>query len=1257
MGFLSNLFGGGGPHDGIISNDLKRLESLKVGLGEQAIAYVRTGADGTVLSSLATLCKANELGVSHAYVDPRVASGINQRRRLFATGEPYDVAVIHRYAEVLCAAAPGIPAAKAISRYAEGVCGTDKTPRMVRIFFTEAFLGMREDHSSWPPKPAPQLNGRGLTPDRAIEMTRLLGGDVTDLFDVLFVADNAYSLGGGTYRKSVDLKPIVEAHASAFIAAIKRMPAASRADAINTLGKWGLATTSDFIEAMVEQAGEGAKAAREAAAQALRDGPPAILTSLAVEILKRGDANQRAGMVDLLAQLGTADALEALRAHRPNENTARIAAAIDTALAVESRRSGGDGSTSADDATGYTAIGGERIAIPPLAELADGDCSGLFGEADRSHMLAIIAGINEQTKRANEDAQKRGHSYRSPPMRTDWVADAVEMFRSGGRTKISEALFQYAHTLSYGPMAAWTRSALQKMPPASALRVSARLNQHGGASAAVDGQMYGPGSERLQAFLNSPEGDARRLELIDIEIGRQWAYGDWRERKSRTYQQGDLLRHVIQEMAYHYHPPLTNVPRQAMWPYLASNLDVLDEALALKAHGDVRLNKTAAVRALTLLPAPPERYFAPLLEIATGETKHGRAEARSMLNSAPEVEARLIALLDDSRQAIRAGAADWLSLRRDKGAIAALQKRLKKEKSEVARAAILSGLKRLGVDLSDILGPEALIVEAEKGLKSAKFDKLHWLALDKLSQLKFRNGDKVPNDVLRWWIFSAFKLKQPGGNALFEIYLDQLEPKDAEAFSVWMLESWVAYDTAKPSDADANAHAKANAKARYQMYQRWQPDFTEEKAFAQLKAEFMSVYPNSGAESKGVLALATRAPSALAAERVRAFLKAHGPRTSQASALLEMLGAKGDAVSLQVVIAAATRLKQKGVQKFAGELVQRIAESRDWTMDELADRTVPTAGLDEDGVMHLVCGEDEKMYEVRIDAELEVVLRNPAGKEVANLPSGQDEATKAAKKQLSTTKKELKQIISMQSARLYEGLCSERSWATEDWRRSFHDHPVMRRLVERVVWLGLNDEGEVLGAFRPTAEGDFTNTDDEPVDIDAFQRIRIAHGALLDDAQSKAWADHLKDYEVKPLFAQFGRTLMRTEKDQAKATLIDDRKGWLTDAFTIRGAAAKLGYERGGSMDGGFFNEYRKPFTSAGLAAVIEFTGNSLPEQNIPAALVMLRFERATGPGQYSGAMMLGDVPPVLLSECWNDYHAMSAKAKFDPEWEKKAQW
>ena len=119
------------------------------------------------------------------------------------------------------------------------------------------------------------------------------------------------------------------------------------------------------------------------------------------------------------------------------------------------------------------------------------------------------------------------------------------------------------------------------------------------------------------------------------------------------------------------------------------------------------------------------------------------------------------------------------------------------------------------------------------------------------------------------------------------------------------------------------------------------------------------------------------------------------------------------------------------------------------------------------------------------------------------MPSGTDEA-KAAKKQFSASKRELKQIVPMQSARLYEALCAERVWVLEDWRRDLEGHPVMRKLVERVVWFGLDDEGDVRGTFRPTAEGDFTDARDEPVDVQSFEGVRLAYGSVMTARRRKA---------------------------------------------------------------------------------------------------------------------------------------------------------
>jgi len=70
-----------------------------------------------------------------------------------------------------------------------------------------------------------------------------------------------------------------------------------------------------------------------------------------------------------------------------------------------------------------------------------------------------------------------------------------------------------------------------------------------------------------------------------------------------------------------------------------------------------------------------------------------------------------------------------------------------------------------------------------------------------------------------------------------------------------------------------------------------------------------------------------------------------------------------------------------------------------------------------------------------------------------------------------------------------------------------------------------------------------------------------------------------------------------TEEARAATTMVD-RKGWLIDSFTLRGTATKLGYQRSQPQDGAWFDDCRKLFKSAGLTAIIEFTGSLVPEDN-----------------------------------------------------------
>lgn len=169
-----------------------------------------------------------------------------------------------------------------------------------------------------------------------------------------------------------------------------------------------------------------------------------------------------------------------------------------------------------------------------------------------------------------------------------------------------------------------------------------------------------------------------------------------------------------------------------------------------------------------------------------------------------------------------------------------------------------------------------------------------------------------------------------------------------------------------------------------------------------------------------------------------------------------------------------------------------------------------------------------------------------------------------------------------------------------------------------------------------------------------FAQMKLVDGPYFDFAFSQASDSAKSVREGAALLLRAARPdLLLQRTGEAWPTLKAAQKGEL--------ASVRLGYNRGAAEDGGVFMTYEKPFDALKLVAVVEFTGNGLPEENRPSALVALRFVRQKKAGgflNWSSGVPMKDVPAVLLSEAWNDFHTMAAAGSgFDAEWEKKAGW
>jgi hypothetical protein len=246
----------------------------------------------------------------------------------------------------------------------------------------------------------------------------------------------------------------------------------------------------------------------------------------------------------------------------------------------------------------------------------------------------------------------------------------------------------------------------------------------------------------------------------------------------------------------------------------------------------------------------------------------------------------------------------------------------------------------------------------------------------------------------------------------------------------------------------------------------------------------------------------------------------------------------------------------------------------------------------------------------------------------------------------------------MQKDRLYEALCTQRTWRFEDWDTYLRQHPIVGRYCQRLVWVAYDGE-RVIESFRPLADGTLTNHQDDEVTLKPETAVRLGHEETLPPEDRKAWLQHFSDYEVEPLFQQFGKATFTLPDAMKEEHEIKEFFGYIVQAFSLRNRLTKLGYTRGTPQDAGWFYDYRKTFLRLGIEAVIEFTGNWVPEENRTVALQRLYFTRKTNQDEDSTSkeIALGELPRVLLAECWNDIRMAAADGPgFAPDWEKQTE-
>ncbi|MTW13320.1 DUF4132 domain-containing protein [Pseudoduganella eburnea] len=1226
-----------------LRNGLDGLDKFERGLTQRCLVFIEDGGDPAVLADVARHAPkaGEELGSPGAASNPGAWGSYHPqaiRDRLHARSQFYagisleeaPLEALVRLGKVLEAADRG----NKIERSAPSV------PDWLQVLFNDALGASVLDQYS-----KQDFKKRSAWDIRLLQ-TILAHEELPLVLGVLMVFERKSS--GGTYFDQLKhdrmlqpgpLDDFMLAHRDDIDKAFPAMSAAGRALLAKRIGS-SKAVATQYAGMLVRLAVNGSSTVRRDSAPYLAAVEPEKLRALLFGLLTTGDRDERGYAAGLVARLLGSDAVPHLEEALAKETSKPVQTDIRAAIA------------SLEAVSEAQAV--EDLVAPPCPELEEtrlgSNAVEILQRNWEEMMAAARKGAEEERERNKEAQYKTNYAERRERQLSSLGKGFAEKLVAvlngdGDAAKVAGEQWHLTYEMisREGRLMALPEFGVMQLVRTSRLR---------------NNKVSVVGFPEFDAWLQRNGQGGVDLRVLEKAMTRVGLGSD------------EMAKACLKKYWGSEGGPTDVLPPDFVWPFFLQHPELIDRALARIGDNSWSPDQPDSGLAIDLLgkfPQVPARWLPRLLEIALGEGKSYRREAQQVLLRTPGIAGRVIEALGSGKQETRIEAARWLAEMGEASAIPALNKALEKESRETAKAALLAALERLGEDISHYLSPEMLLKEAQKGLKGKAPAGLAWFNYATLPQCAWRKGGTVDPAIVQWWVVLACKLKEPAANALLQLYLQQLAPASAAALGGTVLRMFIAQDTRGPSLEEGIAFANQVAAARYKEYQdgakRW-PDYyatlaalSMEQVFERAKQEKMGEYLGSAIGEKGALALTAAMQGQEFVSIVQPFMKNHYIRRSQIEAMIEGGSVNDDPQVIQFLLGIARRYRTASVQEKARLLVLRVAERNGWSEDQLSDRTVPTAGLDDGGTLELTIG--ERRFFVTLDEDLKPRLSNEEGKVLKALPDPRqgepEDAGKEAKSQFSSCKKELKQIVAMQQARLYDAMCAGRRWSVPEWREFLHAHPVMGRLVQRLVWMETDADGKLLHVFRPTEDGSLIDADDNEVELDEGSQLQLAHSALVDAALAGQWQAHLKDYKVPVLFGQMARPL---PPDSLEGKAVEDRKGWMSDTFTLRGAFTKVGYQRSAAEDGGFFCSYFKEFGPARIRTVMEFSGNTLPEENVAAALKRLTFESMSGGRYAQNEVGLDKVPPVLLAECYADYHAVAKQCVgFDPDWEKKVPW
>ena len=213
------------------------------------------------------------------------------------------------------------------------------------------------------------------------------------------------------------------------------------------------------------------------------------------------------------------------------------------------------------------------------------------------------------------------------------------------------------------------------------------------------------------------------------------------------------------------------------------------------------------------------------------------------------------------------------------------------------------------------------------------------------------------------------------------------------------------------------------------------------------------------------------------------------------------------------------------VRREAGRMINELIEKMNIGYTEFRLRCTPNYGFNSQG--EKILNDDYKLI-VNSDYSLTLFdIKN--NKELKKTPQNFD---KELKEEIKELRKEVQKFINHNARILSITLIDGDIYSYDLFKEVFIDNYLMNRFASALIWNLHDKDKNFITTFRYSADGSYSNCEDEEVKINADNFISLATPAEMDDDTINKWRKQLEDYELVQPINQL--TVIKLDKNNLK---------------------------------------------------------------------------------------------------------------------------